>query len=356
MKTIKKNASLFYICLISLALCSCASVQPLVIEVRKPAQVTLPLDIAKVIVVNNSLPQPSGIGITQTYDGEVIKENSLKTDFTQEAVKSLYDNLNKSKFFNEISPALTSIRKDGEWIQEYAPISTDIKKYLADSLAFDGIITLDRLLFSVDEKVKNNIPGINMDYSSHYIDMKILAQANGSIYSYNQEKPLHIFSVSDSVIVKNTFYEDKLITLNNIPEAFMKDLAKDLGAEIAKTILPTWIKKERYIYTGANARMKEAFSYTKNNYWKSAQDIWTNEYAKKTKESDKGKIANNIAIAYEIEDKLEDALKWALISQKHFSDSKMHPNSIEITHINSYIKDLHIRIKDDSLLNLQMGM
>ncbi|MCC8147097.1 MAG: DUF6340 family protein [Bacteroidales bacterium] len=355
MKTMMKCRFFFYYCLISLVFVSCASVHSVVIEVREPAKITLPLDIAEVIVVNNSAIQPSDVGIAQTYDEIAIKNNSLNTDMGPVVMQSLFNTLSGATFFNNVSSSRVSLRAHGDWMEEHPPIPLAIQEVLMDSLAFDGIISVDRVLLSLDEKVKDNMP-LTSSSMSHYVDLKIEGKANGSIYSYNKKEPLYTFTVSDSIIIKDTYFEDSLTVIKHIPDAFIIDLARNLGSKLAQEMLPSWTPKERYFYTGTNARMKEAYSYTRSSNWKQAKEIWMKEYEQNTKAIDKGKMANNIAIASEMEDNLNESLSWAQKAQEYFIQANVKPGSEIMIRINTYIEDLKKRMEDNRLLNEQIGL
>ncbi|MDL2224516.1 DUF6340 family protein, partial [Bacteroidales bacterium OttesenSCG-928-M06] len=262
---LKRNLSIhsfLYFLVISvspLIMSSCASVHPFIMEVRQPAQVSLPLDIAEVIVVDNSLSQPSDIGITQSYNEKPLDSSDIELNLSPSVIQSLSQTLLNANFFNDVSYARTPVREQGDWITEHTQIPLSVQNSLMDTLGYDGIISLDRILFSIDEKVKDNLPG-NSSYPSHYVDLKITAQANGSIYIYNQEKPFHLFTVSNSITVKDTYYEDSLTVIKYLPEVFLRDVAHNIGIKAANIILPSWSPKERYIYSGVGARMREAFS------------------------------------------------------------------------------------------------
>ena len=66
-----------YFIIAVLFLFSCVSGQPFYIDVRKPPDVSFPIDIAKILVVDNSVSQPINEGVTQTYEGALIENTNL---------------------------------------------------------------------------------------------------------------------------------------------------------------------------------------------------------------------------------------------------------------------------------------
>jgi hypothetical protein len=330
---------------------SCVSVQPLLIEVKKPADVTLPVDIAKVLIVNNAAPQPNNSGITQEYNGIQSKEFPIQWDSVgQNLTFDLTRQLSRTRFFNEVSLSKTSLRNDGEWLK-IEPVPQEIKEEILDTLSFDAILSLDRILFSLEEKVKKTGKE-QSDYASHFVDLRVHGKADGNMYIYNKEEPVYTFSVSDSLHIKDTFYEDSVSVTQNIPESSINELMIILAQKIVQRIVPSWVTQERFLYTGHDARLREAYSYVKNKNWEQAQKILLTEYDKSNSFSDKGKLANNIAVCCEMSDDVNSALLWAAIAQENFTKEK-NTDSREKRRIDNYVKELNQRLKDLFLLNEQ---
>jgi hypothetical protein len=101
--------------------------------------------------------------------------------------------------------------------------------------------------------------------------------------------------------------------------------------------------------------MQEAAGYAANHQWTNAESIWTAEIEKKTKPTDKAKIAYNLAIANEMQDKLELALQWAQNAKDYFKSADPYKNAQEIEITDKYIAELEQRIQNNRLLDLQWG-
>lgn len=339
-----------------LTLISCNSISLLTIEVQEPASITLPTDALNILVVNNSVPQPSTFGIERTYEGKDIENYPLKIDSVSWATMiALSETLSKSDFFSDVKVYKSSTRADNEWLS-IVQFSKEFLDELFDNSTFDAIISIDRLLFSVKESVKGQTRDSFISPTYSFADIQIQSKLNGSIYMYNKEKAFTTFTVSDSLFLKESLTGDSISLLKRIPEILIHDLAYEMGEKAGKLLTPSWKMADRLIYSNQNSRMKEALAHTKINKWKEAENIWLSEYNDKKKPVDKARLAMNIALANEMQDKLKDAHEWATRSKEYYDNSKMKADEEEITLITSYISDLETRIQNSHLLNLQWGI
>ena len=322
-----------------------SSYYQLEIEVQEPALITFPIDIKELIIINNTVQHPKDVNIIRTYQEIAIEGDIYDLDIDSlswTAAISLSSHVKNAAFFDEIFLYNERTREDDNWITTI-PLAEEFRNDIFNTQGFDGIVSIDRFLFKLDQHVKPN------SIVTNHIDIKAEGQLTCSIYLYNRERPLTTFTISDSLSYKWTDYGDSVTIFKEIPENFLYDLAYNMGEKLAHSIVPSWFRETRIIYAGIEARMQEAYRYSKNGRWSVAESIWLNEYEKKSKESDKGKIANNIALANEMQDRLEEALSWAEKAKEHFQKSDLSKNS----HINTYVSDLQKRIRNNQILNLQ---
>jgi dihydroneopterin aldolase len=353
---------------------SCASVHQLTIEVQEPAPITFPVEIDKVLIVNNAAKQPGHSGTTRTCNGTVVEDPELDLDSVAwVAIVSLLSNINATHFFKEVSFYNESLREDNDWLVA-APLSKQFREGVFDKQ--DGIISIDRILITLNEQVvaKGMDKQVAVPYSprservdtlkqrntivSEHIEAKLEAKLTCSVYLYDRESPLTTFTVSDTLSYAEVFFDNEInsFIIKELPEYLIDELAYNISEKLTYYFIPSWILKDRTVYSGANARMQEAFSYTKTAKWDKAEAVWLDEYARSsTKPADKGKLANNIAVANEMQDKLDIALRWAIQAQASFEESNLKAGSAEKLRINTYVEDLQKRIQDNQLLNLQWG-
>ena len=328
-----------------LLLTSCSGLQRLTIEVLEPAQVIFPADIANIVIVNNSAPQPGDGSINCVVNGRPVEGIEINSDsIASVTTSSLASHLKKTRFFDRVLVSPLSLRNDSNWMDMEA-LPESFKTEVFETLGFDGIISIDRLLFQFNHRVENGY------FSNFYVN-----STTCSIHLYDRKDALSSFTVSDTLLYitfGNGDYEEMFRTL---PESLIRHFIVNIGEQVSRKIVPGWCEKERYLYTGLQSRMNEAFRFTQKNDWVHAIVLWKNEYEQSPKPQLKGWLASNLAVAYEMSDRLEMALQWAVIAKNHFLENDQTATSPENTRINTYTNDLQKRIKDNYLIDLQWGI
>jgi hypothetical protein len=293
-------------------------------------------------------------GIVQKQNGQILEQKSSAVlDSTiYLAMYSLSDGLTASDFFEGIYIYRDSIRTDKEWL-DAIPLPKEIQDEFYDLEEYDALVTIDRLLYVIEEDA-------TIDHAIPENWATVKAKANAiltcSIYLYDDEKPYKTFTISDSLFFRPTLiYSDSIGVFKMPQEYLVNNLAITLGEKAASYIVPSWITVERIIHTDYQARMKEAYSYSQAQRWDEAESIWQAEYEKKNKPIEKAKLALNLAVANEMQDKFEPAIDWAEKAKQHFEASDASQQAEEIVYISQYILELQKRIQYNRLLDMQWG-
>jgi tetratricopeptide (TPR) repeat protein len=296
---------------------ACSSVYQLSIEVWEPAPITFPETVKHILIVNNTAPQPGDVAVNRTYNGKPVTAYPLDLDSVSwTAIDALSETIRKARFFDNISLYKHRIRKDKEWMS-FVPLLEVHKNELFDLQDFDAIISIDRLLFQVEEEVKDNTRESYRDYLHAFAGNRVEGTFSYSIHLRGETPSSSPFTVTDSLIYKNTLLLDSAEFFKVLPEAIVNELAYSLGEKSAYSLIPTWNVQERTIYTDSRARMQEAFGYAKNGRWEEAESLWLDLFNRESKNAGKAKIANNLAVVSEMRDKLEAALHWAEEAKKY---------------------------------------
>jgi len=336
---------------------SCSSVHQFSIDIQEPAPITLPVSAQNVLILNNTVTQPGNYGIDRTFDEKALHTNyPLSLDsMAWSAIDEIAGVLNESHFFHTIAVYKEPIhtKETTEWLS-ITDLSPEELSDFYDNENYDALLVVDRLLFSVKENVKK-MQNIFSSDQNGFVDLRADGIITCSMYSYGREKPLTTFTVSDSLFTKSIVEGDSIIFFKEIPEYMIHELSRVLGNQAAKRFIPTWKTVNRLFFTGYNARMQEATSYAANRKWANAESIWTTELKKKTKPASQAKIALNLAVANEMQDKLDPAWNWAQKAEEYLKSANPNNNSQEKKLIDEYISELERRIQNNRLLDLQWG-
>ncbi len=122
-------------------------------------------------------------------------------------------------------------------------------------------------------------------------------------------------------------YRDALSRLPSLKMA-IHDLSRMAGIHYAYRIFPVWDPVTRIYYAGGNPALKKAARYAQENKWLAAAEIWRRlAYTAGPKVA--AKAAFNMALASEINDKLDLAEEW-LNRSLQLEDSKVTRNYLGI--------------------------
>jgi len=343
--------------LLLLTCSSCSSIYKFSVDVQEPAPVTLPVSAQNILILNNTLTQPKDYGIERAYNGQALRTDyPLSFDSTAwSAMEEIAGVLDDSHFFKTIAVYRQPLRTNTDWLS-VNELSPEDQSDFYNNDNYDALLVIDRLLFSIKENVKKMQSIFYSDeLTNAFVDFRADGIITCSMYVYGKEKPLTTFTVADSVFTKSIVEGDSTIFFKEIPEYMLHELSHVLGNRAAKRFVPTWQTVDRVFFTGYNARMQEAASYAASHKWASAQSLWTTELEKNSKPVDKAKISFNLAVANEMQDKLDTAWDWAQKAKEQLKNTNKHDDSQEMELTNKYISELEQRIQNNRLLDLQWG-
>ena len=336
---------------------SCSSLYKFSVDVQEPAQVTLPVSAQNVLILDNTAPQSKDHGIEREFDGRSIRTDyPLSLDsMTWAAMEEIVGVFNDSHFFKTIAVYKEPLRTNNDWLS-VTQLSPEDQSDFYNSGNYDALLVIDRLVFSVNENVKKMQSIFSSgELTNAFVDLRADGIITCSMYVYGKEKPLTTFTVADSLFTKSIVEGDSAIFFKEIPEYMLRELSHVLGNKAANCFIPTWKTVDRILFTGYNARMQEAASYAANRKWTNAESIWSVELEKTTKPLDKAKIAFNIAVANEMQDKFDPALEWAQKAKEYLKNVNQNNNYKETELTDEYISELARRIQNNLLLDLQWG-
>ena len=324
---------------------------------QEPAAVTLPVSAQNVLILDNTVTQSREYGIERTFDGQLIRSNyPLSLDSTVwSAIGEIAGVLDDSHFFKTIAVYEKPLRSDTEWLSVIG-LSPEAQSDFYNTENYDALFVIHRLLFAVRENVKK-MPALFSypDLMTASVDLNVDGIITCSMYVLGKEKPVTIFNVNDSLHVKSIVDGDSIIFFKEIPEDMIHELSCKLANQAAKRFIPTWKTVDRMLFTGYDARMQEATSYAANHQWANAESLWITEFEKKTKQADKAKIAFNLAVANEMQDKLDIAWNWVQKAKEQMKNGNTNNPSQEMALMDKYISELEQRIQNNRLLDLQWG-
>ncbi len=317
-------------------------------NVLVPAEITIPQHIQTIGVLNRSLPA-KGEGW----------QNFLEGFFTGESIaadrQGSYNVCKGLSFKVNTNPRFKAILMDGEDMRgtgtkefptplSWAEVDRLCKKYNVDAIVSLETFDSDIRLRKSSREVERTIDGETRIVTEFLADLNIRVNAGWRIYD----------NVTKKIIDQNVFYDEKAWSgVGPNPDAALHDLPSKrsavndagyfAGEMMGIRISPNWVRVQRYYYTKGDDRFKRAKAFVKVNNWKGAVQIWT-DVAKSSDPKAAGRACHNMALASEMEGRLDIALEWAEKAYSQFGIKKER----------YYINELNLRKMEAERLKEQL--
>ncbi|MDU1904857.1 MAG: DUF6340 family protein [Dysgonomonas sp.] len=335
---------------IALSYTACRSVNTVVVEVQKPAQIILPKTINNIGIVDNAIPQPDTWGHYETRYSEKgtkkLEEVSVPGDSNIiYLTEALFKNLAELDHFENISLYEFPLRQDLSF-EEERPVDSITVKEIAQITNSDALISIDRFLISSTLREEP----FDFETKLKFLDLKM--DVRFRIWSKEGKQISSPFYLTDSIYWSGVYKNKTVISEDSLPTRInaAKEGAEYIAEKLAKAFTHSWQEIPRVYYGDVKAANKKVEA----NDWTGALKLWEEAYNKESKPKKKARIANNIALAYEISDDIKNALKWVQTSLDIFTETA--ENSIDQQYIEAaqyYKNALLERHQEFRLLDLR---
>ena len=351
MNTLQKIIILSIGCML---MASCASTRNLTIEYQRPAEITFPENVTRILVINNTVSQDPTFGVKHTFNGHPIEPIAVPVDSAAYyTVNSLSYELNKNNFFTKVTVLNESLRGDDKF-ELPGRLDNNIVNELALQAGADAIISLDHLIYNSQISLIDNKIGLKNG------SIKVRGFCLFNVYIPFREKT-HMTSMRyvDSLTWRN---DDVSTRRDDIKELINSEYAATvvcatgsmMGGRMANKIIPVWIADNRKVYSFYQSDWMAADANLRKDKWEEAVLIWEKIYNKSSSGKSKAKAANNIAVACELNDNYEQALDWINKAQQVLGDKGRNSGTTLQKELSAYHKALEARIEQSKELNSQL--
>ena len=332
-----------------ITLCSCSPYRYINIETYNPASITFPVNMRRILIVNNALPQndvPFESIFRQQPESFVISADSAAFDFCSTFGEVLTD----FHGFDDVRLLDGCLRKDMSPLSIMNLNRSEVE-LLCDEHETDVVISLDRLLYRIDNHF-DNIYGFQTQEEIHVEISGVL-----NVYVPGRDSPMTTIALTDTVIIEIgfDFYNEDFwdIFFSNDQSNLLRVAAKYLTNEARMHFIPYWNEDSRWYYTSFDARWKRATAYAQSDMWDKAMNIWKDLYGQTTSWKKNAYLCSNLALAMELTGDLVQALQYAELSYQLMHDHWGAENAITKKQ-EVYLNVLKSRIVEEQKLRLQM--
>lgn len=296
-----------------LALSSCSKYGWVDLNYPNPPALSFPDNVKSIAMINRSLTpkDAKGNSIAEAIiSGEVAGSDKLASD---EALKAIYDKLNGYQDLRIVFPAHTHFYGTGT--RETPQIlDWNLVAAICDSSNTDALLVLEMfdsnsdLLASTVTNTINNVISGNMSVPRPPSQVRMNVVCYWRLYHPKSKTIIDQFQSSAFL----TF--DGQNALNIPPPEALPQTAYAAGNAYSNRFLPSYYTVRRDMYKRGKGKYKRDFlsAFRKSEVadWDGAEKKWE-EIASKATGRNAGKACLNIAVAYEVLGKNEEALKWA---------------------------------------------
>lgn len=290
---------LFWLSLL-MSMSSCISFQKFAIEVYKPAEVTLPAGMQKVLLVSRNLRYVNDTLQNYYMDGHLLRKDKTKFNVDSLAVTNCLDSLaarlSKQKRFSGIDAVRYGFMPV-ERVKDVRPAPAEWYKNLCEKSGSDGLVVLD--MFSCFYRRYNN------PYPSAWV----ITSNIWSVYDAKTEKIIDRHPQTDTLIWDGSDENGKSAKFKIPGKKSAVALASGvIGANYSKHLVPNWIKVNRQIMYNNDPELKKAAQLAQKHNWTDASAIW-NKLAESSSSSKKSISLYNLALASEMNGETDKALQ-----------------------------------------------
>ncbi len=345
-----KREGILLLTVILLLLTGCHSASMLTFDVWRPAQVTFPVGINRVTVVNNSVDPDEREGNVYTDWNHSKYTLFVPHDSTSyRLAEQIAIALSEHRYFSEI----TLFYDDSIRLPKatYPPLTAQQLAVIRGGADNVAIVTLD----NVDMKVTmtDNIFHDEMGETLFATDLIVATTLNMSLYWHNRSTPTTEL-VTDTLYWQSLgFTPDEAHVQMPSTETLRQAAMEQISAQVCHCFIPHVEQVNRYIYTSILPAFADAWDYWQNQQYTEASYLWEYIYEEEKSLIVRAMATANLAVYHELNDNYATAIEWVDKSLSLFNE-KPAQYTDNIVYLQDYRRQLIEREKDKYILRQQI--
>jgi len=286
-----------------LAIYGCAGTYSLVeFEVLEPANVRFPDHVRKLILIDRA---PVTLDVFEEQDVKGVDADELQiidTIISFNLLRGVYEMFQQSPIERFKDPVfLNEHRTDTTAMKDMILTKREVNE-LCDKYGGDAVVSLEYYTVDLDESSSSNLSMEEEVMLTHYYIVS--NEIHWNIYLPESPRPFDTYKTIDTL-----YFTDFLDGVYQpVPDGpgMIRELSRESGRKYGRYLVPVWTHASRLLFRGKNDTLKKASKFTDQGDWESAYDLWE-ELVNSSDSSVVSKAYHNMAIYYELEDKLDSA-------------------------------------------------
>ncbi len=304
------------------------SARSIQVEIMKPGMFTIPDSIRSIGIINRISSSYDTIPFEYIRSGKIITDPTVKySDLSANSVKALEEFLKEESYFTQVRNFNDSINSS---IQAGKPLNSQQELFQISNS--DMLVVLNDCKFE--------LTSVNLD-----ADVLVTTATLHWIIGNKGDTVSYLYSQADTLI----YDADPTLNFYKNEQNALVSSATYLGRNFGTKVIPNWLKVERMYYRSDNPEMIKAEKLALKSDWLKAAEIW-NKMTKNKNKNISAKASYNMAVACEMEGKIEAAIDWLVQSYTILSGI----NGEHQQNCKRYIDILALRKKEIEKLAVQV--
>ena len=211
---------------------------------------------------------------------------------------------------------------------------------IADTCSADVLLSLDHFY------TRNGVTYFSYNNTAHEA---VEVHYSWTAYDLNSKKLVFHFSRGDTISWSHG-PEYKKPAMKKLPPRrdAVLNAADIAGCNTAEFLVPHWKTVQRMIYNLGHPELQAAKQLVEQGKWLEAAEVWKRHVDSKNKTIEAA-CKYNMAVASEMNDKIDLALNWVVDSYHVFGEK----NEIHALNCRDYIRILSLRMRDVNIMEQQ---
>lgn len=308
---------------LAILLAACQPIRYLTVDLSEPAKEELPSAIQSITLVNRVVDQrftndPADSIQHRFYESQFSLDTVIyDIQAADTLLKALGNLLYESGRYDVVVPENRFLMKDSLNLFS-SEMDWQTAEELTNRFGTDAVLSLDfyKTHILAEFGGKKVMDGTSLEYFPYYTaGLRVSYAANIRLY-YPVKKDLLIsYFLVDTLIWNGSDFDIKRLFkgMTSVKSA-LTETAISAALNLSGRIAPTWNSYRRAYFTSGNQFFKQTQNMVVSNHWDDALSVWKEMLEKTRSKFLKSKIEFNIALAYEMNGDLDEALRWGVRS------------------------------------------
>lgn len=335
-----RRKSLIWILLLSLVIQGCASTYSVVeFEVLEPANVSFPPSVNQLLFLNRA-PITLDVWSEQNQIGMDVRQLVLlDTLIINNLFRGVQDVMRLSPIQTFHHPIwLSDRRADTTFLEDKVLTKREVME-ICDTMGGDAVISLELYKIGMDQHFDYYKDAPDEVQNQYY---EVFNCVKWNIHLPAHPRPFDTYTTIDTLFFPAILNGEILEFAPGVD--MIRELFYESGSKYGSYLVPVWNPTSRILFRKGDDALKVAIELTDAGDWEDAFRIWNNL----TESEDSTLVAktyHNMAVYYELEDKLDSASLMLNLSLEHDSlkPVRLYREELDIRILNR--KDIESQVR-----------